>query len=330
MAKNVRMADIAEKLGISVVSVSKGLAGKDGVSEEMRARIFATAQELGYNKPVGRQEPAAQRTANIGILIADRFYNENAFYSSLQRAVLGQCTKHGYSCLMELVSAEAERECIMPSLLANNKVDALIFMGEIDRRYLSTAIRSGLPFVLLDFYDEELAADSVLSDNAVGGYLMTEHLLAAGRKKIAFVGSVRATSSIMDRYLGYCKALLKASIEPRADWRLEDRDEKGDFINPALPNEMPEAFVCNCDEVALNLVVTLTHMGYHVPQDVAVTGYDDYILSTISRPPLTTYHVDVEGMAKAAVFQLSLKIEGKNPPIPTVMVPGAFVQRQST
>ena len=84
MAKNVRMADIAEKLGISVVSVSKGLAGKDGVSEEMRARIFATAQELGYNKPVGRQEPAAQRTANIGILIADRFYNENAFYSSLQ------------------------------------------------------------------------------------------------------------------------------------------------------------------------------------------------------------------------------------------------------
>ena len=99
------------------------------------------------------------------------------------------------------------------------------------------------------------------------------------------MGSVLSTSSIMDRYLGYVKALLRAGLPIRDDWRLEDRDDRGLFIPFTLPHEMPEAFVCNCDEVAYNLVETLKRNGYRVPQDVAVTGYDDYRYSTICSPP---------------------------------------------
>ena len=79
----------------------------------------------------------------------------------------------------------------------------------------------------------------------------------------------------------------------RDDWRLEDRDDRGLFIPFTLPHEMPEAFVCNCDEVAYNLVETLKRNGYRVPQDVAVTGYDDYRYSTICSPQLTSYRVDL-------------------------------------
>jgi len=92
MAKSVRMADIAAKLGISIVSVSKGLAGKDGVSEEMRAKILATAQEMGYIPPAPKSAELA-RSENIGILVADRFFDENQFYSALYRAVLNRCTR---------------------------------------------------------------------------------------------------------------------------------------------------------------------------------------------------------------------------------------------
>lgn len=329
MAKSVRMADIAQRLGISVVSVSKGLSGKEGVSDEMRAKILATAQELGYEMPV-KAEASAQRSINIGILVADRHFDESAFYSSLYRSLLNHCAPLGYNCILEIVPAESEQNCIMPTLLVNRKVDALIFMGELHRRYISTVLQYGLPFMFLDFYDDTIAGDSVLSDNTSGGYQMTEHLLSTGRRRIGFVGSVCATSSIMDRYLGYCRALLMAGIEPRPDWRLEDRDSDGRLIQTRLPEDMPEVFVCNCDEVAFNLVELLHRNGYEVPRDVAVTGYDDYRFSTICRPQLTSYRIDVDGMAGAVVSQLRRKLNGKSPLAPTTIVPGAFVRRDST
>ena len=231
---------------------------------------------------------------------------------------------------MEIVFPQAEKNCTMPTFLVNRKVDGLIFMGEIDRRYLATAIQSGLPFMLLDFYDDAIAADCVLSDNTSGSYMITEHLIETGRRNIAFVGSVLSTSSIMDRYLGYVKALLRARLPVRPDWLIEDRDSRGIFIPITLPVEMPDAFVCNCDEVAFNVVETLKRRGYRVPQDVAVTGYDDFRYSTICNPPLTTHRVDVEAMARTVVAQLCRKMAHKQPLAPTVVIPGAFVRREST
>ncbi len=331
MAKQVRMADIAAKLGVSIVSVSKALAGKEGVGEEMRARILATAKEMGYQPPAAKAAKTQEGEGKIiGVVVADHFFNENTFYSNLYRALLQRSAPEGISVAMEIVSPKAEYSCIMPTFLVNRKVDGLIFMGEIDRRYLSTAAQSGLPFLLLDFYDDAIAADCVLSDNVSGEYQLTEQLLKTGRRKIAFVGSVWSTSSIMDRYLGYTKALLRAGIEPRADWRIEDRDENGIFIPLQLPAEMPEAFVCSCDEVAYNLVETLRRAGYRVPQDVAVAGYDDFRYSTICNPPLSSYRVDVDAMAAAAVAQMRRKMARKAPIAPTVMVPGALVLREST
>ena len=328
MSKAVRMADIAKRLGISTVSVSKGLAGKEGVSAEMRAKIVATAQEMGYQMPVRAQEKTGGET--IGILVADRFFNENAFYSNLYRAVLKCAAAEDISVLMEIVLPQAERSCNMPNFLVNRKVDGLIFMGEISRRYLAPAIQTDVPSMLLDFYDAALAADCVLSDNTRGSYTLTEHLIATGRRNIGFVGSVQSTSSIMDRYLGYVKAMLRAGLPIRDDWRLEDRDDQGKFMPFTLPHEMPDAFVCNCDEVAYNLVETLRREGYRVPQDVAVTGYDDYRYSTICNPPLTSYRVDLDGMAKTVVAQLRRKMAHKPALAPTVIVPGGFVRREST
>ena len=86
----------------------------------------------------------------------------------------------------------------------------------------------------------------------------------------------------------------------------------------------------NNDEAAFTLVDTLRRAGYEVPRDVAVTGYDDFRWSTLSRPPLTTYRVDVETMGATAVDQLRRKLLGKTPLAPTSVIPGAFVRREST
>lgn len=329
MSRSVRMADIAEKLGISIVSVSKGLSGKDGVSEEMRAKIIATAKELGYEPPAPKAA-AQERTENIGILVPDYFFEESAFYSSLYRAVINRSTALGYACLMELVSLEAERACTLPNLITQNKVDALILMGEFDHEYITAVTKRGLPYVLLDFYDTNLDSDCVIGNNITGGYTLTKHLLDTGRKNIGFVGSINATTSIMDRYLGYTRALLQAGIEPNPAWRIEDRGSDRKYMPLALPETMPEAFVCNNDEVAFRLVECLNQAGYSVPDDVAVVGYDDYRFSTICRPQLTTYHVDIEEMAAAALECIQRKFSNLPSATSTHIIPGAFVLRNST
>ncbi len=331
MDKKVRMADIAQKLGLSVVSVSKALSGQSGVSEQTREKVLHLAQELDYTplrtKPQDKQRT---RSGNIGILVADCFFDENTFYSDLYRHVLHSCTDHGFSALIEIVKPEAEKNCIVPAMISGNKVDGLIFMGQIDHTYLRTMTKQGLPFMLLDFYDENLEADSVTGDNVNGGCLLTNHLLETGCRDIAFVGSIRATSSIMDRFLGYTKALYRAGIPVREEWILEDRDESGKLIPIALPAHMPQAFVCSCDAVAYALVEQLHGIGCRIPEDVSVVGYDDYYYALLSSPKLTTYRVDVGEMGRTAVRQLVRKLRGKHVSSGNTVINGKKVCREST
>lgn len=329
MGKPVRMADIAEKLGISVVSVSKALGGKSGVSEEMRAKVVALAQELGYG---GVRSPAVSGTGNVGVLVADRFFNENvfSFYTSLYRSLVLACGAEGLACIIEIVSREAERSASLPALVTGRKVDGLIFLGNLNLEYLRAVAGSGLPCLLLDFYIPGGKADCVVSDNVDGGCALTEHLLAQGRREIGFVGSIQATCSIMDRYLGYQRALRLAGLTPREDWLLEDRDEEGNFIPLKLPKELPQAFLCSCDEVAYHLVETLRKAGRRVPEDVAVCGYDDFRFATLCQPPLTSYRVNVEQMAETAVNRISARLRQEQTAPLTFKVSGQMVVRESS
>ena len=329
MGKPVRMADIAEKLGISVVSVSKALAGKPGVSEEMRAKVVALAKQLGYEGTRVHSELAG--TGNIGVLVSDRFFAENAFYTNLYRYLVLKSGNEGFTCMAEIVTPEAEQGGVLPALVAGRKVDGIIFMGNLAPAYLSKVEESGLPYLMLDFQLPGHASDCVISDNTDGGFVLTEHLLQHGRRQIGFVGSICATSSIMDRYLGYQKALRLAGITPREDWLLEDRDGDGRFIPLQLPEMLPEAFLCSCDEVAYNLVTALRQIGKRVPEDVAVCGYDDFRFATLCQPPLTTYRVNVEQMASAVVTWLAQKIRQDDSVEPVMWtVPGRLVVREST
>lgn len=328
MAKPVRMADIAQRLQISVVSVSKALAGKPGVSEEMRARVVALAQEMGYEAAKSRPEPAG--TGNLGVLVPSRFFAENAFYTSLYRSLLLRSADAGFGCMLEIVSPEAERGGLLPALVTGRKVDGVVFMGNTREEYLRAVSASGLPCLLLDFRMPGGEFDCVASDNLEGGIALTRHLLEGGRRRIGFVGSIRSTSSIMDRYLGYQYALREAGIVPREAWLLEDRDENGDFIPLKLPAELPDAFLCSCDEVAYNLVNQLRAAGFEVPRDLAVCGYDDYRFSTLCQPPLTSYRVNVDLMAEMAVSRLDAALRRQPAAAVYCIVPGRLIVRGST
>ena len=230
--------------------------------------------------------------------------------------------------MIEIVSQEAEMEARLPALAAGRKVDGLVVMGNLAVPYIVALRECAIPGILLDGNIPGQALDCVLSDNMDGGYTLTRHLLDRGYTEIGYVGAILSTSSIMERYLGYQRALRGAGIVPKEEWLLADRDRDGRFIPIRLPEKLPQAFVCNCDEVAFHLIEELRQKGVRVPEDVAVCGYDDYRFATLSKPALTTYRVDVERMAAAAVGQLLRKLRQEHTEPLSCIVPGHLVIRE--
>lgn len=328
MDRAVTMKDIAKALGISVVTVSKALAGKDGASPKLREQIFEKAKELNY-VPVPKKVTEEKKHYNIGVLVADHFFSDNAFYAEMYRYIVKSATKARASAIMEIVQKEEEEQGRLPQLITENRADVVIFLGQFTTKYLRGITKTQLPFVFLDCYEDQLPGTSILSDSETGMFHLMQYLIETGHKTFAYVGNIDATSSIMDRYLGCIKALLTYHLPLESIQRLEDRDEDGKQISVALPEVLPDAFVCNCDMTAFYLISQLKEKGYRVPEDVSVTGFDDYMYAALLNPSLTTYKVDIAGMATAAVEAALKKCKKSRKSEERITLPGVLIKRES-
>mgnify|MGYP002854769721 CR=1 FL=1 len=329
MMKHITMSDIAQEIGVSTVTVSKALSDKEGVSDALREKIKKKAAELGYVYNSMAKSIKEGISGNIGILVSERYFYDNAFYAKLYNRNVMDFRERGYSAILEIISIADENQGNLPGMIVNNKIDGLVVLGQLKSRYVSMISELGLPFLFMDFYDEELDVDCVVSDNVYGSYLMTRYLIKSGHKKIAFVGNIFSTSSIMDRYLGYHRALLQNHLEERPEWVISDRDEVEVFRNIALPEEMPDAFVCNCDESAFYLISQLKNLGYRIPEDISIVGFDDSMLAEYSQPRLTTYRVALEGISETVVDVIIRKISEPTYVSGRKVVGGAIVVRES-
>ena len=162
------------------------------------------------------------------------------------------------------------------------------------------------PYV--DFNLPQIQEDSIVQDNINGGYLATQYLIDRGHQDIGFIGSVKGTTSIMERYLGYHAALLTNGLELKQEWIIEDRDSRNLFIGFRFPEQLPTAFFCNSDEVAARLLAHFETVGIRVPEDISVISFDRTIYARMSEPELTTVAVNKETIAMFAVIDLLRKI----------------------
>lgn len=329
--KNVTMSDIAAELGCSTVTVSKALGDKDGVSAELRQRIKQKANEMGYRFSYISKSTKEFLTYNIGIAVAKRFINDaSAFYWVVYRYIVELLQKQGYYGILEVVSDRDECMGNLPASIADRRIDGVIVLGQFPDRYVERILETRVPTVFLDFYSSRSDVETVLSDNYFGAYTITNYLISKGHRRIGFIGSITATSSIQDRYMGYYKALLEHDIPLREDWVIEDRDGSGEtFKNIPLPDEMPSAFVCNCDKVAYQIAAQLKNSGYRVPDDVSLVGYDNHIYSTISNPRITTMDVNSYRMSSEAVEIIVKKIRDAAYHCGRILVTGKLIERDS-
>lgn len=309
MAKKlVTLSDIAEKCGTSTVTVSKALSGKDGVSDELREKIKAVAREIGYIP--ASKSAHIEFNGNIGVIIPEKFLTPiGTFYWALYNRIVQRLKEDNISCIQENIGEKEEAELTPPNILTNAKITGLISLGQLSPDYVKMLMQKMPNLVLLDYYIPGIDADCVISNGISGAYRITKHIIENGHKDIGFIGTRLATSSIFDRFTGYSRAMLEHNLTIRDEWILNDRKiDNMQFGEIDFPSSLPTAFVCNCDEIAFSAIRKLQSLGYSVPDDISIAGYDNFLISEMSEPQITTISVDAKEIADTAVSVLIEKI----------------------
>ena len=329
--KKIRLVDIAKKLGVSSVTISKALTDKEGVSDDLRKQIKQLAESMGYKtKKLNAISTSTGTTGNIGILIPSRFFSrDSSYYWHLFNFLSKELLSRNYYSIMELLSDNDEKNLVIPRMLSDNKVDGLIFLGQTNDDYLEAISKQYKNFILLDFYSNKIDADSVSNDDYYYSYKLTNYVISQGHKKLRFVGNFEATTSICDRYMGFQKAMLENSLQTTFDEIIPDRDADGKKIEITLPEDMPSAFICNCDESAAILINQLESKGIKVPQDVSVSGYDNYVANQKLDIGLTTVYIHPENIVKIAADLIISKITGSPYIKGRHLVSGELIIRES-
>jgi len=333
MAK-VTLQSIADRVGVSRMTVSNAFSRPDQLSADLRARILTAADELGYVGP----DPAARalargRTGAVGMVLNDRLSDafEDAIAAEFFAAVADTLADNG----LALTLLTPSRDDYIPS--RDVAMDgALLYICEPDSVDLAWLDRRGLPQVAIDQHKRERVA-SVNVDDRGGARSAAQHLVDLGHTSIGILtlagntGGASPSFPADQRMLGWHDALDAAGIEPMvamAPYRPTDAAQEAALTLLDRPDR-PTAVVCFSDSFALGVIRAAESLGLSVPGDVSVVGFDDSSIAGVTRPPLTTVRQDVARKGQLAVATLLATMREQQPP-DDVLLPTELVVREST
>lgn len=313
--KKVSMQTIADDLRISKNAVSLALSGKKGVSEEVRDSVIKRAGELGYGETQTVKETKETKErkepSNILVLVPDRVmrYEDNEhfhFFHDLLWGLEAAVRQKGCNAVIAKIDEEMEEKGVLPGIFDISHIGVILF-GIISKGYARKVWELQTPLVVLDSFYRDLPCAVAASANLDGACMAVNHLLDSGHTRIGFIGTANLTTSQEDRWFGYFKAMTARRLYPKFEDCLLysegfqfTREEIIAFLDK-LGDDVPTAFFCGNDRIALILSELLRERGYEVPKRVSIMGFDDIKLSAAAAPALSTMRVDKKGMAEAAV-----------------------------
>lgn len=330
----VRLQDVADLAGVSIKTVSNVVRGYQHISPAMRDKVEAAIAELGYRPNLTARRLATGKTGMIALAIPelDQFY-----FAEIARLIGEEAGRQGYRILVEqtLNDVEAERAVIRDR--EEGLVDGVIFQpARIDTLEIAR-LRPETPLVLLGEAARPVTADHVMIDNTAAARDGVEMLVRSGRRRIAFLGSVRGdlTESTHLRLLGYQEALLAAGIplDPALVLRSEGFavEDGVRAVTEALAAGVRfDALLCRDDQFAMSALRGLSAAGLRVPEDVAVLGWDDTAIARYSTPAVSSVSPDKEALARTALRLLVDRMEGYDGVGRHEIVPHAVVERETT
>jgi len=321
MAKKVTMQDIADKLNVSKMTISKCFKNTSDVSEEMKQKVLHVAQELGYTYKKLEQY-------KVVVLLSEQFLSkEEMFYNTVYNRLNENANVKNIH--LSLVSVKKEDEATLRIRFDISNYHAVIILGELELEYIKKVKAFNKPMICVDFYYDELKLDSIFSNNYHAGFIAVNYLIDKGHKDIGFIGNIHATMSIMDRYMGFAKSMKMHHLNINDSWVISDRKAHDAKIEFELPEDLPTAFLCNNDHVAYLVVEKLKAKGIRVPEDVSVIGFDDVLYSRLSSPKITTMKISRKQMADQAIKLLIRRIKNPQISMSQVMMECLLIERES-
>ncbi len=334
--KKPNIYDIAKRVDVSSATVSYVLNGKEGkVSEATKKRIYKAMDELGYTRDHAAVSLSTGKSHLIGIVLplnatSEAFFN-NPFYGEFLGSFNETLQEKGYDVIICSSKSVGDFERWYKS----RALDGVVVLGSLSKDMELALSRINATAVLVDVYDEYTTPFTNIRINDENGeYAATGHLLSLGHSKIGYLGGPDKSIVNHRRYCGYEKALLERELPIRKDLifhtltTFEGGYEMGEEIAKHL-GEM-SAIVCDADIVAIGLIRRLEELGFSLPKDLSIVGFDDIQPAQYIYPSLTTVHQDIKEKgalsAKTILDELSNKPSSKK----TYVIEPRILVRQST
>ena len=326
------MRDVAERAGVSVTSVSHVINETRPVSYELRERVLAAMEELGYHPNRLARSLRSGKTHTIGTIVPD---SADPFFAEVARGIEDTAFENGYSLILCNSDANLDKEAFYTDVLVEKQVDGILFLaaGGSTGRILDLQQR-GMPVVVVDRELPAAHVDSVVTDNAGGGWSATRHLIDLGHRRIGYIAGPSDLTLSEYRFTGYRKALKEAGIA--VDESLVVRGafdfESGYRAARQLltHSQRPTAiFACN-DLMAIGAICAAVELGLRVPEDLSVIGYDDVPLASYSNPPLTTIAQPIYDLGVVAASMLLERLHDPVRPARRIVLDVELQIRRST
>lgn len=340
--RKVTIQDVAKELNLSRNTVARALNNSDTVAYETRYMVIKKACDMGYLKvsPSILNEFKLKNNLNdykTIVVLAKR--ELSVFWNSIIMGISDEVNKNGCKLRLNFVSDEDESNLILP-LDFSESVDAVLFISVFTNKYTDMILKMKLPTVFLDApinnYENSYHSDVVICEGKNSIRRITEQMISNGLKKIGFIGDVSYCESLKQRFDGYCEAHRSKNlpIDERivATNHRENRYYKTYEVEEAINAfpYIPDAIVCANDDIALDTIRCLKKRGYSVPDDVAVSGFDNVEGLTQAEPMLTTVVVRNQRVGKRLVQQLLWRIENPEFPSEVISIATEPVFRKST
>lgn len=329
--------DIAQLAGVSQSTVSRALRGDPMVNEKTRERVREIARRLDYTVDKNASNLRSQQTRTLALLFFEDptpdESNINPFFMSMQGWIARVCSERGYDLL---VSFQQMSRNWHAEYTGSHKADGLILLGYGDflayRSKLDALVQSGTRFVRWGSLLLDQPGITIGSDNQLGGRMVTEHLVAQGRRRVAFIGAPEHSPEVMERYRGYQAALRAAGIEADPALRIDavtNQQSGHDAVLALMDRGLAfDAVFGASDLIAIGAMRALAGRGLKVPEQVAVAGFDDIAMAANVSPSLTTVAQDTRRAGRLLVEALIALIEGK--PVQSICLPAHLVVRESS
>jgi LacI family transcriptional regulator len=336
MAKmTIRLKDIADDLGVSVVTVSKVLRGKTDIGDETRRRVLQRMKELDYRPNMLARGLASGRTQTVGLIVPDLVH---PFFAEFAKSLASMLRASEYALILASSEEVPEIEEQEIRTLALRGVDVLLLAScRVGLRLASQVCNAKIPCLLVDRNLAQTKMSFVGSDDVRAGELATEHLIAIGRKRIAHIGG-QGTSPSVDRERGFANTLAKHKLKLPAGYVVRNQriEEGGDAIGFQAMRQLlklrskPDAVFCYNDLTAVGAIEATLQAGLRVPEDVAVIGCGNFRYAGYLRVPLSSIDQSTTELGRLA-GEMALELSRQPLSAPhSVLLQPSLVVREST